>query len=239
MIALFQQEALLRARARRYIDAAGALIDDGYRIDCKCCDHDKAKRFAKRLQASFEDISPTREREGHEILRFLSAITSQGVIFLDQTVTMQCDTVLALEDDWGASSGMILSSLKELLLQKGYDCIICPSPLSPKRKIDHILIPALSLAVCTSSWLIPVHCATERRIHARRFRLTDEFSSYKQHLRFNRRAIEELLGDAVLLLREANFLHNKLEKYYQQCTDYQVINAQTKQVCAKILDCCF
>ena len=92
---------------------------------------------------------------------------------------MQCDTVLALEDDWGASSGMILSSLKELLLQKGYDCIICPSPLSPKRKIDHILIPALSLAVCTSSWLIPVHCATERRIHARRFRLTDEFSSYK------------------------------------------------------------
>lgn len=239
MMALFQQEALLRSRVRRYIDAAGALMDDGYRIDCKCCDHDKAKRFAKRLQASFGDISRSREREGRETFRFLSAVTSQGIVFLEQTVTMQCDTILVLEDDWGACSGVILSSLKELLLPKGYDCIVCPSPLAPSRKIDHILVPELSLAVCTSSWLIPVNCTTERQIHARRFRLADEITDHKQHLRFNRRAIEELISDTIFLLSEANVLHGKLEQHYKQCTDYRVINAQTERVCAQILDWCF
>lgn len=239
MMALFQQEALIRSRVRRYIDAAGALMDDGYRIDCKCCDHEKAKRFAKHLQSSFGDISRSSDREGRETLRFLSAVTSQGILFLEQTVTMQCNTILVLEDDWGACSGMILSLLKSLLLQKGYDCIVCPSPLAPSRKIDHVLVPELSFAVCTSSWLIPIHCATGRQIHARRFRLADEAADHKQHLRFNRRAIEELIGDAVFLLHEANSLHSKLEQHYKQCTDYRVINAQTERVCAQILDRCF
>ena len=239
ILALSSQEALLRARVKRYIDAAGSLIDDSYRIDCKCCDHEKAKRFAQRLQSSLDDVSRARGRKGQETLRFLSALTSQGRIFLDHTVSMQCDTVLVLEDDLGACSGMILSALKESLLHKGYDCVVCPSPLAPNRKIDHLLIPALSLAVCTSSWLFPVNCATERRIHARRFRLTEELSSYKQHLRFNRRAVEELVNDVVVLLQEANTLHAKLELQYRQCTDYRITDTISKQVCAQISDLCF
>ena len=239
MTALFQQEALLRSRIRRYIDAAGSLADDGYRIDFKCCDQDKARRFAKRLSCPLDDVSNSQEQKGREIYRFLSAITSRGLLFLDQTVTMQCNTILVIEDDWGACSGLILSSLKEQLLQKGYDCIVCPSPLAPNRKIDHLLVPSLSFAVCTSSWMFPVSCATERRVHARRFRRTDEIAAYKQHLRFNRRAMEELVHDAVILLRDANTLHGKLEQYYKQCTDYRVTDALTEQVCAKILDWCF
>ena len=236
ILALCRQEALLRARVKRYMEAVGTLMDDSYRIDCKCSDHEKAFKLAKRLSMGYDDISRSRGRNGSETIRFLSAVTSKGIVFLDQTVTMQCDQIYVLEDDLGAASGMVLSALKESMLQKGYDCILCPSPLAPSRKIDHLLFPSLSLAVCTSSSLIPVPCATERRIHARRFRLTDEIAQYKQHLRFNRRAVEELLKDTVLLLREANKLHGKVEEIYRQCTDYSVVDDEGKRICSRLLD---
>ena len=139
---------------------------------------------------------------------------------LENTLSYFADTIIAVEDEYGAVSSVFLSLVREYALRSGYEIITCPCALSSDRKIDHIIIPALQLAFCTTNWFLPITVDTSRRIHARRFYDLSYLNGYKQRLRFNRRAAEELFDGAYQNLKEAKEIHDDLEKYYIEAMDF-------------------
>ena len=68
---------------------------------------------------------------------------------------------------------------------------------------------------------MPITVDTSRRIHARRFWDANRLSEYKNRLRFNRRATEELLDGVYQNLKEAKSVHDDLEKHYIQAMNFE------------------
>ncbi len=231
IIPLFKENAALNSRARRYISAAGSLVSDSYRIALDYTDTEKAVRFAG---AFAKRELPSKKGEAHETFRLLSAITPYGSIFFEHTLHSLCDRVIAIEDEYGAASRVIMSTLRSAFLNSGYSIITCPCPMAPDESIDHIIVPEASFAVCTSNRYHKVEKAT-RRIHSRRFTDMSALRSRKQRLSFNRRAIKELMISACEILHDANSVHDKLEKYYIDAMDFKGVEKTQNKIVESIL----
>lgn len=227
ILPLFAGNAACHDRVKRYIAAAGSLVNDCYRIALDCTDAAKTARFA--ASAARREL-PAKGGRGHEDTRLLSALTPAGPMFFEETVHSLCSRVIAVEDEYGAASRIIMSVLRSAALSGGYSIITCPCVMAPDECIDHILIPELSLAFCTSNRAHRVTDAS-RRIHSRRFTNIPSLRAHKQRLSFNRRAVRELTEGACEILREANDIHDELEKYYIGAMDFGAVD----KVCGKIV----
>ncbi len=218
IVPLYRENALFHKKASRYLAAASRLMDDSFNLLCDNVNMDKVEQTALRLCREF---FPDKGKRGGEEKRFLSGFTPNGYVLLEETLSYFADTVLAIEDEYGAVSSVFFSILREYAINAGYDVITCPCALSAHRKIDHIIIPQLHLAFCTTNWFMPITVDTSRRIHARRFWDVNRLSEYKNRLRFNRRATEELLDGVYQILKEAKSVHDDLEKHYIQAMNFQ------------------
>lgn len=227
ILPIYEQNARLHKRAARFLNAASQLVDDSFAADCECSDLEKAEETALRL---CQTLLTPKGRRGNETKRFLSGITPDGLVLFETTLTKFADKILAVEDEYGGAASVIMSTIRQFALEAGYDIITCPCALSPQRKIDHIIVPELGLAFCTANWLLPITVDTQRRIHARRFRDVTKLAQKKQRLRFNRRAVEELLDGACHYIHDARSVHDLLEEYYITAMDFEAADACRLQI---------
>ncbi|MFR8461700.1 MAG: hypothetical protein ACLVEX_11115 [Ruthenibacterium lactatiformans] len=109
IISLFRQNKALVERATRYITAAGSLLQDSMRVALSCTDTAKARAFAGTLSRRY--ISSSGEAP-HEEIRLLSALTLQGIIFYSNTIAKLADTIVVLDDEYGAASRTLLYALR-------------------------------------------------------------------------------------------------------------------------------
>lgn len=223
----------LHERASRYITAAGSLLNDSCRIAAECTDLEKAARFGAGLARRMIPSAGKNRRPGRETVRFLSGITPKGLIYFKDTLSLYCDQLVVLSDDYGASANAILETVRLAALEAGWDIIVCPCPFAPEERVDHILIPALGLGFCTENRYLKLD-RDDRRIHARRFTDLAALRRRKQRLTFNRRAARELLQGAAELLAEAKAAHDELEKFYIDAMDFDKVNAMAQKVLDEI-----
>lgn len=218
-------------RASRYISAISSLKNDTYRIAYDCSDTKRASNFAVQLASR---LMPKRSGRGSEKTLFLSAVTPKGYLYHADTVGMVCDRVVAVEDEYGAVSQAIMSSLRMAAVELGYDVIACASPFAPEEKTEQLLIPELKLGFVTQNrWLkTPV---TDRIIHARRFEDVAALHQKRQRLSFNRRAVNELIEGTVQTLQQAKSIHDELEKLYVGCMDFGAVNLRKEAVINDLL----
>lgn len=144
---------------------AGSLLSDSYRFALDCTDTAKVARYASRL--SRREFGQPKENLGHEEIRLLSAVTPHGVLFFEETVEKLCSRVFVIEDEYGASSRLLLAHLRTHALTCGHDVISCYCPMSPLDKLDHLLIPDLGIGFVTSNSWYQVKLSPFRRIHMR------------------------------------------------------------------------
>ncbi len=223
IIPLYKENTLYHKKASRYLGAASRLLDDSYALVCNSVNMDKVEQTALRLCREF---FPDKGKRGTQTKRFLSGFTPNGYVLLEESLTRFAQTIFAVEDEYGAVSSVILSFVRQYALQAGYNVITCPCAMSPHRKTDHIIVPELGLAFCTTNWFMPITVDTSRRIHARRFWDALHLAEYKNRLRFNRRAAEELLDGAYANLKEAKSVHDSLENHYIQAMDFQGVSTR-------------
>ena len=224
---LFDRCGKLQARAARYITAAGSLLDDSLRISFACTDLDAARGFAKHLASKY---LPASGEGAVEELRVLSANTLRGPLCYAGTVTKVADTIILLEDDGGAASRAMMQLLHDEALSRGHRVITCYCSMAPYDKIDHLLLPDLSLAFVTSNRFHPLDFAGARRIHCTRFASTDALRAHRARLRFNRKAARDLFAQASNLQAEAKQYHDLLEGYYKSAANFEQIDAVTEQI---------
>lgn len=189
-----------------------------------------AKKIAKRAGgiASREFIR-IRGRTGGVMRRYISAVTCSGRIFLHDTVNALADKLYLLDNRFGLASGM-LRILSSYAVKNGWDVIECISPYD-SSKLEHLIIPGLSLAFVTTE-------VTGGKIY-RHVRLdsladADALRTSRSRIRFFERIANALEDDAVEHLASAKKLHDELEAIYNPHVDFDAVRALAERHCSAL-----
>jgi len=236
VIRLTEQNTALHKRAARYLNAAGTLLRDNCLLEADTLDAQKILRCAGRIaHRELPKTDKNTPQNGQESIRFLSAITPKGPVFFGETLTALADKIYSLRDETGAAAKLFMSAMRKLCLKNGLSIIVCPCPLSPADKIDHIIVPDLRLAFTTANKYhrLPADDSPQtvhRSIHARRF--ADPALSFlcKEKIAFNQKASAEILKEAVSIMRQAKEVHNALEACYGRHIHFDTVNALTEEL---------
>ena len=221
-------------RSAKFLNAASSLQGDTLRLVQNCTDGAKIIRYASRL--AHREFKKQRGTAGKEHKRFLSAVSSDGVVIHFETLYSLCDRFYVIEDEYGAVSPILLDYLKNYALTAGYDVISCWCPMAPKDKIDHLIIPDLGLCFFTSNAVHKPEFEPTQRIHARRFIDMEELKKCRHRIGFNRKASIELISESVRLLNEAKSLHDTLETFYTLSMNFEAANQKTETVIGELFE---
>lgn len=181
-----------------------------------------AKRFdSDRLERRVKGIIARELRAkgngGRTIRRFLGSVTHKGPIWRYDSVDVLCDKVYEFTDSWELA-GDALAQLHQAASEKGWDTIVCPSPEDLGR-IEHLLIPDLSLAFVTSRPGMDYGKKPYRRVRV------DAMTEPEGRLRFRARMTAVLRQEAVSALKDAKANHDALEAVYNPYVDFDGVRA--------------
>lgn len=218
-----------RREAYRRLEAAGQLIRD--RTESVCTDKVRAM-LDKRARGIIRRELKSRGGKGSVSRQFLTALTHRGAVALWDTVQTQADRVYRMTD----SSGMahhLLTPIANAATDGGWDTVICPDPMDPRRTA-HLLIPELRLAFVTNSPLFPFPEKTYR--HLRLDAMADRELSpvLRSRLRLSGRITDALLEDAVAALAAAKEEHDRLEELYNPHVDFDGVCRQADELAREL-----
>ncbi len=219
IIELFDKNACFHERSTRYLNSAGSLMQDSIRVFGFCIDAVKLDKFCNRFAA--RKLKAKKGEKGTEQLRVLSAVTPYGIVFYGDTVVEMAKNIVVLDDDIGFVSKQILAHLRTDALEKGYDIYSCYCPMFPYDKLDHIIIPELSLAFVTKNRHIEYDYGEAEVIRSNRFVHPERYKERKKRLKFNRVIIDELLAQSMVMLKNAKDIHDQIETYYIDAMDFE------------------
>ncbi len=219
IIELFDKNSCFHERSTRYLNSAGSLMQDSMRVLGFCIDAVKLDKFCKRFAT--RKLKPKKDKKGSEQLRVLSAITPYGIVFYGDTVKEMAQNIVVLEDDIGFVSKQILAHLRTDALEKGYDVYSCYCPMFPYDKLDHLIIPELSLAIVTKNRHLEYDYGETEVIRSNRFIHPERYKERKKRLKFNRFIIDELLAQSMVMLKNAKDIHDQIETYYIEAMDFE------------------
>ncbi len=154
--------------------------------------------------------------------RFLSAISADGLITLDDPILKFGNNVIMIEDRWMISE-ILLSHLHQMLSERGIDHLCSYHPLLGKSSIQHIIIPEAHLSIVTKDSFFNLQLPEEqivRKISIQNAINKDYLSNNKNKLSFIKKLEKELLFLAAERLSEARTIHMKIEAEYALGTDF-------------------
>lgn len=216
---LYSAEKELSARKNALIRAAGMLLSSNESLTSRCVNLDKLSNFITRL--AMREIKRSKEGVGEIKNRFLSAVTEKGLYTFVDTAEKLCEKIYLIDDDNGAVSGVICEGLLKLAVSEGYSVYACRCPMSLSKRIDHLLIPELSLGFMTSNKFHPIKVAAYKTIHTARFLDREKMQEFSYRVSFQKKAARELLSEAARYSGLIINKHKELEKFYVDACDFK------------------
>lgn len=221
IISLTDKNKTLHRSASRYLRATGQLMLENFKTAVRCTETEKTEKYAKKLCLKY---IPKKNGNGKEWVRYLCGTTPKGVVSFANTITKTCRKTVIISDEMGSVSNIIMNKIREFALSQGYEIISIKNAFLPSQILDHIIIPELSLAF-VREYEFQHFSSSERRIHAERFINIERLSKRRERMKFNKKAIRELLLCAATILRDAKSVHDELEKYYIGAMDFPALTA--------------
>ena len=219
-------------RAYRCLDAAAEIMED--QRSALLTDA-LSQKLAKRAHGILLREVPRRkaERPGQVKLRFLGAVTHQGLMCLYGTALAQCGRVYALTDSCGLAHELLIHLLAGVTAN-GYDAVACPDPMAPGR-LAHLLVPQLGLAFLTSTAALPFPETPYRRIRLDAAVEADTLRHSRPRLRFAKKVSTALMEEAVASLAQAKAMHDDLEAIYNPHVDFDLVDEFAAEIWEEIL----
>ncbi len=211
----------LHLRATKYLTAVGTLTNQSLRIASILYDDEKQNRAVKKL---INDNIPKKDCDGAEKIRLLSAVTASGVSFFDDTLRNMADKIIRIEDEYGYCAKTALLEIRKAALLRGHTIYTCYCSLAPFSKIEHIIIPELSIAFVTSNRFHRFTGEVYKNINSLRFYNNEVLKSNKQKLNFSKNTIKTLIAETAKTIYEAKQIHDLLEEFYIEAVDYSKID---------------
>jgi hypothetical protein len=218
----------------RYLGAAGSLSADTYRIALDCLHTQKLISYCKRLTE--RELRPLKNAAGKESIRVFSAVTNQGVVAFTDNAKILCKRLYLINDEYGAVSRVLLQYIRSAAITGGHNLISCYCPLSPFEKLEYLFLPDMGVGFLTSNGFHDFSLQIEpyRIVNSRRFTDNDLLRENRKRLNFNRKATAQMVGQAETLLKDAKTVHDELEQYYIEATDFTRVEALTQKLLTRI-----
>lgn len=186
-----------------------------------------AERLEKRIRGIIaREFGKRKEKRGTITRRFLGGITCKGRIWRFDSVDALCERAYLLEDRWELA-GSALEQLCCAAVERGLDVLACMAPEEPSR-VEHVLIPALSLAFVT------VRPGMEYEKRAGRHIRVDAMVERK-NLKLQRKMVSVLREEGIANLRQAKAAHDRLEAVYNPYVDFDGVHAVAALECGRLL----
>ncbi len=160
---------------------------------------------------------------GRAVRRFISAISCEGGVFLDSTVSELCPRVCELDNELGIAQDYLDECLA-CALARGCNVIVCPDCLTPE-KTQALLIPEAGLALlCVNR-----RCRWQGEVyrHVRLDALADAeaLRRARPSMRTAEKLRSALTAEAEKKLAGAKTLHDELEGVYNPHVDFDGVYA--------------
>lgn len=229
-----QTNSFYHKKAKNYLAACKNINDVANRIIEKNIVKEKILSYSENISKKI--FKKKSELEGIENIRFLSGITPDGVVIFEDTLNYICDEIYVLDDEYGISSSILLSKIKENGLNAGFDIITSYCPMDPYNKIEYLMIPEIKIGFAVSNNYHPLkNIIPYKTIHCKRFMYSQTFTNKNQLLKFNKKIKKELLDEAIYNLKAAKSVHDNLEKIYVECMDFNKIDKISEHMIKTIL----
>ena len=128
----------------------------------------------------------------------------------------------------------MLTHLAHGAMAAGHDVIVCPSPMFPDR-MEHLLIPSLSLGFVSSTPALPYEKRPYRRLRLDAMADSELLRRNKPRLKFSRKVSAALLEEAVESLAQAKAMHDDLEAVYNPRVDFVGVYRTADQIAGTLL----
>ena len=109
-----------------------------------------------------------------------------------------------------------------------------PSPMAPDR-LEHLIIPSLSLAFLSSSPALPYNGRPYRHIRLDSMASGELLRQQKPRLRFARKVSSALVDEAVASLAQAKAMHDDLEALYNPHVDFDRVHSIADGIIQELL----
>ncbi len=229
IIAVGEQVGQLFRRAYRYLAAAKCLMDDALALymteSIPAGVYAEADRIVKAHIPGF--ISGTKPGKVRKM--FASAFTPLGVVSHVDTLIRGDYTVYTVESRWGAGVTQLLAHISEKAMAYGLDVEQYYCPMDPEKRIDHLIIPAIGLAIVSSNRYINVSVTAQTVIDLA------QYADQAPAAEFDEREFDVMLREALFTLNRAKVTHDEIEKYYIPYMDFQAVDRKREQIIKAIL----
>lgn len=218
-------------RAYRCLNAAAQIGEDTRALLVSPALEAKAAKRVKGILA--REVKKGAGEPGRAVQRFLGATTCQGPLCCFDTADALCRRIYELSDTCGLAHAM-LTHLAAGAMAAGCDVIVCPSPMNPER-MEHLLIPSLSLGFVSSTPALPYPRRPYRRVRLDAMADPEVLRRNRARLRFSRKVSAALAEEAVESLAQAKAAHDELEALYNPHVDFERVYRTADDIAAELL----
>lgn len=230
--------------AYNYLNAAKSVFKSLEEIYYKAVEDSEIYRVVADIVTSEYGEYPICLRPGRQKKFFAGAITPGGLVNYLWSLLDNIQKVYLVSVPEGFSNQSFMEVLKEGAVYRGFDTEVFYCPMGPDEKIDHIIVPQLSLAFITVNEyhdLEPWELFDEEEDSEEREKeltLIDISDYMKQHVLEENTLLmaelkeeyEILLGRAIKALECARKAHMKVESMYIPNMNFTRISALSDEV---------
>ncbi len=167
---------------------------------------------------------------------FASAITPDGPLNYFDTVFDALDRRVIINGKPGTGKTTLVRKVYDQALAAGFDVEAFHCALDP-QKIDHVVIPALSVAVINSQWPHPYAPRPgDVVIDTNEYVRTAALEPYRAEMARVQDDLETAMERAVGFIHQAKRTHDEMESYYVPNMHFEEINARRDRVLQRILE---
>jgi len=225
------------SRVYNYLAAAGKMYDNLCSIYESAIKHEELYKISAKIigdELSHKEIS---SKQGEIKKYFASAITPNGFEHYLDTLLKGYQKVYLIQAPVGVSSERMLNLFMEGAVYRGFQVEGYYCPMKPATKLEHLLIPELSLAFITSNQYHtidkPALSAEIIPIELENIIRYDSIKYQENILTDSKIKMEELLEKGIVCLSQAKKEHDDLEKYYVPNMDFLKIDALRQELTHK------
>ncbi len=211
--------AAAHARCCRFLASAAGLLDNNAMLATKGMYTDKVTALAARLVT--RECGRAGEEKGCVTRCFFAVVTPKGIRHCFESAAALCPKLYVLQDEYGAVAPLFMRTIVEGATAAGQNVIEGFDAWHP-HTATHVLIPSLGVGFLTADSRHPLEEPVYRRIHAARFVPSEALVEKRQQMRFNRRAANELLEEAVRASAEAKSHHDRMEALHIAAMDWDL-----------------
>lgn len=161
---------------------------------------------------------------------FGTAITPVGHLDYADSILSDVSKVYYLNGEIGTGKTTFLKRVCDRALQKGMEVEIYHYPLI-KEKIETIIIKDLNIGITTSDLF-----KRKSTIDLNNYINKEKLSSYEEEINCDKKIFDELIGYAILNLKNAKSKHDIIESYYVPNMQFDKIEILRNKILQRILE---